>query len=104
MKKGPAPQVNITRPDENSDDVILRFNESGYNLTRNLPLVFEETDRGVLLTVPVVDNTSSIRITFKKRVIPLSLIEDFVNDTWFPISKIGEGEFLIDMVGKETAV
>lgn len=97
MKKGPAPQVNITRPDNDSDKVILRFNESAYQVVRNVPLVLEETDQGVLLTVPVVDNSKAIRITFKKRVTPFSLIEDFEDDTWFPISEVGEGEFLINM-------
>lgn len=95
--KRPAPQVNITRPDNDSDVVVLRFNESAYQVVRNVPLVFEETDQGVLLTVPQVDNTKAKRITFKKRVIPFSLIADFEDDTWFPISKIEEGQFLIKM-------
>jgi hypothetical protein len=95
-------KVKVFRPEEDSDIVLLNFNEDAFKLVMSQPLVFEENKQGILITVPEIDNGKSIRVTFKKRSdIEFSMIEDFDNNEWFPIFEVGEGAYQINMFDGE---
>ena len=88
------PKVFISRSSETSDAVNLQFNEESSRLLGKKPLNFEETAEGILITVPQVDIHKAKKITYKKRIIPFYIKEEF-NEEWFNVTTIDEGTFLI---------
>ena len=90
--------VQITRPEESEDMVLLNFNESAYRMVSTKPLMLEENREGLLLTVPVVDNNKAIKVTYKKRVnIKAEVAQDFKNGEWYPIKEIDDEMFIIEV-------
>ena len=88
------PKVYISRISETSDAVNLQFNEESSRLLGKKPLNFEETAEGILITVPQVDTHKAKKITYKKRIIPFYIKEEF-DKAWFNVTKIDEETFLI---------
>ena len=90
--------VQIIRPEESEDKVLLTFNESAFRLVSGKPLMFEENREGILLTVPMVDHHKSTRVTFKKRFnIPTEIAQDFNSGEWYPIKEIDDEMFIIEV-------
>jgi len=87
-------KVFVSRPEETEDKVSLRFNEECSRVLGGLPIQFEETAKGVLITVPKVDHHKAKKVTFKKRVLEFSLIEDF-EDGWYSLETIDKETFEI---------
>lgn len=94
IKEMAEAKVFVSRPEETDDKVVLRFNEECSRVLGGLPIQFEETENGVLITVPKVDHHNALKVTFKKRVLEFSLVEDF-EDGWYKLETIDKETFEI---------
>ena len=88
--------LHVSRPDYELETVNLKFNNEAFNIVANTPLMFEESKKGILITVPVVDHHKSFRVHKKRRIASTKLFEDF-KDGEYPIKVIDPEMFLIEI-------
>lgn len=90
-------KVEVIRPDDMSNEVLLRFNKAAVKEIQSRKFNTEVTANGILITFPLIDDPKAMKITDKSRECTMDIEEDFV-DEWYNMYKISEDEYLIDVV------
>lgn len=84
-----TPKVHISRPDELSDSVTLKFNERSIKLLQSKPFNTEINSSGILITFPRVDHRKANIVTDKNRECSMLIVDDFEED-WYELTKVGD--------------
>ena len=75
-------KVEITRPDELYDKVILNFDKTSARKLQAKPFNVEVVAEGLLITFPTIDHHKAKKVTRSKNECYISLFEDFEDGTY----------------------
>lgn len=90
-------RVEVIRPDELHEEVILKFNEAALSVMQSIPFNVEVVPQGILITFPKIDHHQALKVTNKRREVKVRFHEDF-EDGWYDLVKLGEEDYLIDII------
>ena len=90
-------RVEVIRPDEFHEEVVLKFNEAALSVIQSKPFNVEVIPQGILITFPQVDHHKAMKVTNKKRECKTKFIEDF-EDGWYEMVRFGKEDYLIDII------